>query len=177
VAFEVADPALDEVERATRPWRDRFPKARWVPRENLHVTLAFMGKTYPRLLAWVRGRLEVTATVSDPVETHLTALGSFPSTTRGRVLWVGLADPEGQIAELAERVGASLAHEFPPQERAFTPHLTVARSDPPLRLPEGFAETPIEPVPFRVQRLVLFRSHLQRPAPRYEPLETFPLDG
>ena len=28
-----------------------------------------------------------------------------------------------------------------------------------------------------VDRLVIYRSHLQRPAPRYEPLDEFPLGG
>jgi 2'-5' RNA ligase len=39
VAFAVSDEALDELDRAIEPWRRRFPKARWVPRENMHVTL------------------------------------------------------------------------------------------------------------------------------------------
>jgi 2'-5' RNA ligase len=53
--------------------------------------------------------------------------------------------------------------------------VTLARSDPPLALPEGFRATPLEPVAFRVERVTLFRSHLQRPAPRYEPLARFSL--
>ena len=64
---------------------------------------------------------------------------------------------------------------FRPETRAFTPHLTVARSDPPLELPAAFVATPVRPVRFRIDRVVVFRSHLRRPAPRYEPLASFPL--
>ena len=46
-----------------------------------------------------------------------------------------------------------------------------------LVIDEGFARTRIEPTGFQVDRIVLFRSHLRRPAPRYEPIATFALGG
>ena len=76
---------------------------------------------------------------------------------------------------MAGALDDGLAKEFAPEKRAFTPHLTVARSDPPLLLPEGFADTELAPVAFTVDHLTLFRSHLRRPAPLYEPLGSFPL--
>ena len=109
-----------------------------------------------------------------PFETKLTGLGAFPARGKARVLWVGLDDRGGRMAEVAHALDAALAKEFKPEARAFSPHLTIARSDPPLALPDGYAETPIEPVAFRVDRISLFRSHLRRPAPRYEPLAEFP---
>jgi 2'-5' RNA ligase len=70
-----------------------------------------------------------------------------------------------------------LEKEFRPESREFSPHLTVVRSEPPLRVPATFATTPLEPIAFTVDRIVVFRSHLGRPAPRYEPLASFPLAG
>jgi RNA 2',3'-cyclic 3'-phosphodiesterase len=93
------------------------------------------------------------------------------------VLWVGIEDPEGAFARLAGALDVALEEAFTPESRAFSPHLTVARSDPPLKLDEGFARTRIEPAGFLVDRIVLFRSHMRRPAPRYEPIATFPLGG
>ncbi len=177
VAFPVTDDALDEVDRAVEPWRDRFPRARWVPRENLHVTLKFLGRTWPRLEAWVQQQIGAVADAHGPVDTRLSAFGSFPSATRARVLWVGVEDREGAFAAIAGALDAALEEAFDPETRAFSPHLTVARSDPPLKLDEGFARTPVEPVRFRVDAIVLYRSHLRRPAPRYEHLATFALGG
>jgi 2'-5' RNA ligase len=65
-----------------------------------------------------------------------------------------------------------LAREFAPEQRAFTPHLTVARFDPPVGLEP--LEVVFESEPFGIDRLVLFRSHLRRPAPVYEPIGLFP---
>ena len=55
--------------------------------------------------------------------------------------------------------------------------MTVARSDPPLKLDGGCTRARVEPVGFRVEEIVLFRSHLRRPAPRYEPIGRFALAG
>jgi 2'-5' RNA ligase len=175
VAFDVSPEAAAAVDRAIRPWRNEFPKARWVPPENWHVTLKFLGQTWPRLERWVREQVGAAAKDAHPVGTRLTGLGSFPSATRGRVLWAGIDDDAGDLALIASGLDESLAREFAPERRPFSPHLTLARSEPPLRVPPSFAASSLEPVAFTVDRLVLFRSHLRRPAPRYEALEAFAL--
>jgi 2'-5' RNA ligase len=175
VAFDVSPDAMDAIDRAIGPWRHVFTAARWVPRENWHVTLKFLGQTWPRLERSVRERVGEAARGSQPVRTRLTALGSFPSATRGRVLWAGIDDDAGDLAGIAARLDEELRPEFRPETRPFSPHLTLARSEPPVRLPPSFAETALEPVAFTVDRITLFRSHLQRPAPRYEALDAFPL--
>jgi RNA 2',3'-cyclic 3'-phosphodiesterase len=177
VAFAVSDAALDEVVRAVEPWRARFPEARWVPRENMHVTLKFLGRTVPSLETWVRQQIGAVAAGYGPVATRLTGLGSFPSRSRGRVLWMGIEDPEEAFTRLAGALDVALEGSFAPETRAFSAHLTVARSDPPLKLDGRATGTPVEPVRFRVEEIVLFRSHLRRPAPRYEPIATFALGG
>jgi 2'-5' RNA ligase len=177
VAFAVNEAALDEVDRAIEPWRGRFPGARWVPRENMHVTLKFLGRTLPSLETWVRQQVGTVAAGYGPVATRLTGLGSFPSAARARVLWMGIEDPEDAFARLAGALDVALEESFAPETRAFSAHLTVARSDPPLKLDGGSTRTPVVPVGFRVEEIVLFRSHLRRPAPRYEPIATFALAG
>jgi len=175
VALEVPAAAQLAVDAAVAPWREVFPRARWVPVENRHVTLRFLGGTYPRLLAWVQERVGEAAASRDAFETRLSGLGVFPPQGKARVLWVGLADPDGHMAALASALDAALAPELTPESRAFAPHLTVARSDPPLALPPDFVDTAVEPVAWRVERIVLFESHLRRPAPIYEPLAAFAL--
>jgi RNA 2',3'-cyclic 3'-phosphodiesterase len=176
VAFDVSAGAADAVARAVEPWTGAIPHVRWVPRENWHVTLKFLGQTWPRLEGWVRDRVGEVARRSGSVPTRLTAMGSFPGRGRARVLWAGIDDASGALGGIAAALDEALRQEFRPEARPFSPHLTVARSEPPVRLPEGFAE-PLPPVAFTVDRVVLFRSHLRRPAPRYEPLEIFPLIG
>ena len=175
VAADVPPGTRESVAAALAPVREMFPLARWVPPGNWHVTLKFLGATYPRLSDWVRERVGETARGCAPFTMRAWGLGSFPSPTRARVLWVGLEDG-GAMATVAEALDVALAEEVPRETRPFAAHLTVARSDPPLRLPAGFCDG-IEVVadPFPVREIVLYRSHLRRPAPVYEPLARLPL--
>ena len=174
VAVEIPEDVKDVVEAAFAPWREAFPKARWVPRENLHVTLKFLGRTWPRLVDWVPEQVEAAATAVSPFLARLEGVGSFPSAKRGRALWAGFADME-PIGALAAEIETALIDEFPTEKRPFHPHLTVARSDPPLKLPSSYTATELESEEWEVDHVVLVRSHLGRPAPRYEPLALFTL--
>ena len=175
VAAEIPETAKDAVEGVFAPWRELFPKARWAPRENWHVTLKFLGRTWPRLADWVPEQLEASARDVDPFRTRVTGVGAFPSPRSARVVWAGFEDEDGRMSGLAANIEGALLDEFPAEKRAFHPHLTVARSDPPVKLPPEFAATSLLTEEWEVDHVVLFRSHLRRPAPIYEPLARFPL--
>jgi len=174
VAVEVPEALRVRVREAVGPWRERFPRARWVPLANQHVTVKFLGSTWPRLVEWVHASVGAAASALEPFEARAKDLGAFPSPGRARVLWAGLDDHASAMAGVAAALDAALRREFPPEKRAFTPHLTIARFDPPVAL-EGLDDARLESESFPVERLVLFRSHLRRPAPVYEPLASFPL--
>ena len=175
VAFEVPEEAQRAIDEAVAPLRERFPKARWVPTANRHVTLKFLGQTWPRLRGWVEDQVATVASTTDPIDTRLTGVGAFPGGRRARVLWAGLDDDEGGLSSLAAGLDDALAQEFRRETRAFSAHCTVARSDPPLRLDEGDLDVSLDPVAFTVDRIVVFKSHLRRPAPLYESLVVHPL--
>src|SRR2546428_563869 len=58
----------------------------------------------------------------------LRQLGAFPSLHRPQILWVGVEDGAAELQALAAKLETQLAHHrFPPEERPFRPHLTLAR--------------------------------------------------
>jgi 2'-5' RNA ligase len=175
VAVEIPESVKDAIEEVFAPWREQFPKVRWAPRANWHVTLKFLGRTRPRLADWVPKQVEAAARDVEPFRTRATVVGGFPSPAKAGVLWAGLDDGHGRMSGLAASIEGALLEEFPAEKRAFHPHLTVGRSDPPVKLPRAFAETALLTEDWEVDHVVLFRSHLRRPAPRYEPLARFPL--
>lgn len=177
LAVEVPDEGILAVADAIGPWREAFPDARWVPSRNWHVTMKFLGSTAGDRVSGVEQT--VAGIVADhrpgPVSVH--GLGAFPSTQRARVLWAGLDDPAAGLDALVTDLEAGLADRFRKEMRRFHPHLTVARSEPPIRLPDAYAATPLASEPFTVDRVVLFRSRMKDGATTYDPLASFPFGG
>jgi RNA 2',3'-cyclic 3'-phosphodiesterase len=177
VAVDVPDRVKAEVAAAVAPYREKIPGARWTRSDGWHVTLKFLGATWPRLLDEVVASVGSAAAASDRFETKLTEIGVFPSPGRARVVWVGLEETEGRFSALVKTLDDLLVEHFVPEKRAFTPHLTLARLNPPRNIREFVPDlvgTGIPSEPFAVDRLVLYRSHLSPKGATYEPLVEAP---
>jgi 2'-5' RNA ligase len=179
-AVDIPERTKDAIVDAVAPWRERLPKGRWVPPENWHVTVKFMGRTWPRLRDWVEESLGEVADSIRPFRLSVEGMGVFPGPTRARVLWVGFKDPEGSLPALARSLDERLAREFAPEKRPFRGHLTMARFTPPVpmkEMAEDLKATAIRADPFDVRSLVLYRSHLSPRGARYEASRSFSLRG
>ena len=135
----------------------------WVPRENLHVTIAFIGSVDEERVSDVAAAIERITRPAIP--TSVTGTGAFPSTSRARVFWLGLADEAGAMASIVEACGEALSSLVPRQERRWRAHVTLARFRPPVPAPVHVAADPVEGV---IDRVILYESRLggSRP-PRY----------
>lgn len=154
----------------------RLPGARWTAVDNQHVTLNFLGWVEARLLADVTAAVDAVAREHAPAPVSLAALGAFPRPRRARVLWAGIDDPQALLPALAGDLGDALrAVGYEPEDRGYTPHLTLARfkTPGPVELPD----LPDPPGPFIVDRLTLFRSSLSPSGARYEVMHEAYLSG
>jgi RNA 2',3'-cyclic 3'-phosphodiesterase len=180
-AVDVPDDVKARLASDVARFRDRIPGARWTRSDGWHVTLKFLGATWPRLVDEVRESVATAAREAEPFESSLTELGVFPSPRRARVVWAGLADPGERFGALAKRLDDLLEADFIPESRRFTPHLTLARLVPPRDISEFAPElvgTTVASASFTVDRLVLYRSHLSPKGATYEPMLRCPLgDG
>ena len=177
VAARIPDDRLDLLDAALEPLRAKLTNARWVPVDNQHLTLKFLGWSPVDLLDGVSATCTMVAAGRPGGRLALTDLGAFPSKTRIRVLWVGIDDPSGVLGALAadlERAFEPLG--FPSEGRAYTPHLTVARFKLPVPLKSGFPSL-LGPsiASFELDEITLFRSHLSPKGARYEAIGVFPL--
>ncbi|HEV2705393.1 MAG TPA: RNA 2',3'-cyclic phosphodiesterase [Pyrinomonadaceae bacterium] len=146
--------------------RARAPQVRasWERPEKMHVTLKFVGEVaLQRIEELKRAAGEAVADVS-PFELKIEGTGAFPPRGEPRVLWLGVTDASGELSRLQARLEEACAREgFKREQRAYRPHLTVAR----LRSPTGtrtlaalHRESAFETEPFTVSELVLVRSQL-----------------
>ncbi|MBI2238318.1 MAG: RNA 2',3'-cyclic phosphodiesterase [Actinobacteria bacterium] len=92
VAVDVPESVREMLAGAVASWRERYPRARWVPPENWHLTLKFLGSTWPRLVEWVKESVAEVARSSAAFESRLDGLGAFRSPRQARVLWAGLEE-------------------------------------------------------------------------------------
>jgi 2'-5' RNA ligase len=177
VAVDVPPSVKGDLAAALSSFRDRVPGARWTREDQWHVTLKFLGATWPRLLDDVREAVRSVALASMVFGTSLTAFGIFPTPSRARVMWAGLSDADGRFRQMVGLLDGALRAHFEPEKRPFTPHLTVARLNPPrdLREAAGFFGTPIPSEPWAVTELVLYRSHLSPKGATYEAVNRFPI--
>ena len=177
VAFDLPRPLLDRIHVATAPLRERWPLARWVPIENQHVTIKFLAWVPAPGLEPVASALQTAVTAHEPISLELGRFGVFPSPRRARVLWLGFVDSDDRLGALAAAVDTALeAIGFEREQRAFTPHLTLARFKVPERAGlEALGEATPPEAGLEVDRITLYRSHLSPKGPRYEALQAFPL--
>lgn len=152
----------------------------WVAAENLHVTLRFLGGVEEDRLEAVGAALAAVAAGAAGFEVEVRGLGAFPTPSRPRVLWAGLAGGAPALAELAGRVEEALAGlGFPREERPFAGHVTLGRVREPRRDPRleqalaAGAGRPFGRLP--VDRVALMRSDLSPRGARYTVLGAWPL--
>jgi RNA 2',3'-cyclic 3'-phosphodiesterase len=101
------------------------PEARWAKPESLHVTLKFIGEQPEPAVEQIKSALgTIKASVA---AIHFRGFGFFPTAKSPRVFWVGLeAGPQlGALAAAIDEKMALLG--IPKEDRAFSPHLTLAR--------------------------------------------------
>ncbi len=148
--------------------------AKYVPPENFHVTLAFLGNVAAGRCEEVSAALAAAVRRLAPFSLALDRLGAFPHERRPRVVYVGAREQGEPFRSLAAQTRAALAalgFEF---ENDAVAHVTIARvkgSVRPLPLVE------VAPIELRVESLALFESRFdaERATPRYETVATAPL--
>lgn len=96
-----------------------------------HLTLKFLGEVPEERVGEITRTLERALLGAPAFPITLRGLGAFPSSAHPRVIWVGVAQGDQALIDLARRTeGALEALGFPPEERPFSPHVTVRRLRP-----------------------------------------------
>jgi 2'-5' RNA ligase len=142
--------------------------------EGLHLTLRFLGATEADRAERVIERVQDAAAATPAATLPLGSLGMFPERGAPRVLWVGLTLTPPLLALQQACEDAARAEGFPPEERAFSPHLTLGRWSEKVRRPE-LAPAALGTV--RMETLVLYRSQPQAGGSVYTPLRRLALGG
>ncbi len=118
-------PRLVEVQRALE---GAGAHGRWVPIDQLHLTLIFLGAIAAERLAMVSEAL-ANAPALNPFPLQLGGLGCFGARRSPRVLWVGVHDASGRLVQLHQQSATALRKVgVTVESRPFHPHITLGRT-------------------------------------------------
>ena len=147
-----------------------IPGARWVPPENYHLTLRFIGEVPGHVARDVDDALLGLRTKGFSLT--LTGMGTFARGGVSSALWAG-AERTPSLDHLRNKIETALQRRgLEPERRKFQPHVTLARLDNPA---EGKVAAFVqahnlfrtEPIP--VEHFTLFSSLLNKDHAVYTP--------
>lgn len=182
-AFELPELLRARIQQHATTVREVVPEAEasWSRPENIHLTLKFFGNVDQKRVPAISEALVRAVKEFSAIEIVVGRTGVFPRPSRPQVLWIGINDRSGTLAKLQERVEEECAREgFPKEDRAFRPHLTIARIRKPQnanRLAEVHLHTEFPAVELVLNELVLFRSELSPQGSKYTPLSKHELQN
>lgn len=162
------DGLIQELKR-DKLWR--AARVSWVKRENLHVTLRFLGEVSPEQVEELHLAAEAAWEGCEPFPLELDLLGAFPRPERPRVIWAGCSAPPREIRELYARLERELQSlSFPPEGKPYTPHVTLGRVKDEVRTAGSLGR--VEPFRFVTEAsgLTLMESRLDPAGAIYTPI-------
>ena len=190
IALDIDDQIRQRIGRFLEGVSEFSPDARWVRLESLHITLKFIGEQSPEIIPSLKKALDHVSV--PPVDLTFSGLGFFPTPKSPRVFWIGIQAPP-DLQKLAAAIDDATAQfDIPKEDRAFSPHLTLARKsggsgsprkqkdDRPnqdfQRLQKKLATmSPPEFGTMTARAYFLYQSQLSRNGSRYTKLQSFKL--
>jgi 2'-5' RNA ligase len=184
IAIELPTSTLDAIKKQTAHLHQVLgnDSIRWVPAQNMHLTLKFLGDIATSHVDFLKQLLTREADSHPQFDLQLGGLGSFPNSRRPRLLWIGIHAP-ADLASLQKSVEAGTSRlGYEQEERAFSPHLTIGRTRQSVSQPElQKIRAALDTIQLgnigtaKVDSIHLFKSDLQPSGSIYTKLFSAPL--
>jgi 2'-5' RNA ligase len=129
IAIEMPAEVQDAMDKSTAKLKKALarPLVRWAPPHNVHLTLKFLGDVSAANLELLAQALKVEAEQNAGFSLSIGGLGVFPNPRRPRVVWIGIEAPAALQALQRSIEAAAAGLGYAPENRPFSPHLTIGR--------------------------------------------------
>ena len=168
----------DSISAVQRQLQTLIPSARWIPPENLHLTLHFFGGIGQETLEKIKVSVLSVKGCKRPFLVEVKGLGAFPGRHRPRVLWLDL-EPKDQLRQLHQDCNKALLRAgVATESRPYSPHLTIGRlRQQKTDLTDLFNTVGHQRIgQLPINELILFKSRLKPGGAEHIPLLTVSLD-
>jgi 2'-5' RNA ligase len=172
--FAVPIPASPGLTAILSDLKNRHPRGRWTPPENLHLTLKFLGETSEAEARKASEAARSAFAKAAPFTVSLGKPGAFRAPRGVGALWLGVEEGRESLAALAAVLDEALGRAgFPREDRPFRPHLTLGRFSGPGPARESVSVPGAERYP--ADRALLMQSvFAQGRPPAYTAIHSFP---
>jgi RNA 2',3'-cyclic 3'-phosphodiesterase len=128
IAIEIPEEIKRGISAIQEQLRKSGADAAWTRPEGVHLTLKFLGEVSEAAVPDIEAALAAAVRGAGRCRLEVSGAGAFPNGGKPRVLWIGVRGDIERLAALHASVeGALVKLGFGPEERAFSPHLTLAR--------------------------------------------------
>jgi len=129
IAIDLSPEIRRMLEQVTRQLKERLAGVpiRWVPAENIHLTLMFLGDVSVKNLEILTKVLQNEVSSHQSFEFSVGGLGAYPNTRHARVLWVGVEAP-AELLNIQRGIETAVSRlGYAREDRPFSAHLTLGR--------------------------------------------------
>ena len=128
LAFPISSELKESLRHVLNDLQQTRADVKWVPRENLHFTLKFLGDVPATETSQVCDAVAAAVAELPAFELEVRSVGAFPSIHRPRTLWLGAGVGAEELTRVQRHIQIALKKlRYPPEGRKFTPHLTIGR--------------------------------------------------
>jgi len=164
----------EHVKLQIRGMGSSIPNAKPAPKEQLHLTLKFIGEVESSMLLDIEEQLAYVE--FQPLSLELKGVGTFPQRGKPNVIWGGVAPAPG-LTNLRNSIEKSL-HKIGilRDRKKFSPHITLARlKNSPIERVHNFlaGNSFFETPPFTVERFTLYSSQLTPKGALHTPIRSY----
>ena len=129
IAINLPPEILERIEQVSLDLRTRMKMVpvRWVPTENIHLTLKFLGNVSTANLEILKDILGKVVSNHHECDISVGGIGAFPKPQNPRVIWIGMEVPQ-ELETLQRNIEIETARlGYSREHRPFSAHLTFGR--------------------------------------------------
>ena len=128
ISVEIPDGIKKEMAKAQEQLKRSGAEAGWARPEGIHLTLKFLGEVVEAKIVEIKNTLAHAVGDMSRFRLEIAGAGAFPNSKNPRVVWLGVSGDIDKLSALWRSVEDSMTEiGFDREERAFSPHLTLAR--------------------------------------------------
>lgn len=175
IAIEISEEIRNALAQIQAHLKYAGADVKWVEKDNVHLTLKFLGEVSPDKADEIKRILDEIAKETRPFEITVKEIGAFPKIECPRVIWVGFDKGANESKILAERIDEALSKiGFREESRPFASHLTIGRVrslKDKEALKNKISSYHLSPIPYHlITSVALFQSTLTPKGPIYAKL-------